>query len=379
MPPNQPPPEPQGQPESIIFSRFEGLKNVVDRERLSPRDLAQAINIDLDDDGQPHRRRGSTLVASGSFHSLWEADDGTVYGVKDGDLGIINPDYSFVTLLMGVGGGYSTGTTNIVYWQIADEIYFTCTSCSGIITHSTGQVNDWGPAQNFWLSPVVNPTSTLPAIRGKLLGAPPLASCLAYYNGRLYLAAGKMLWVTEFQLYNFVDKTRGFIQFENDITMVGVVTDGLYVGTDEGVWFLQGGSFETLRRSRVMDSPVLPGSMVYVPAELANPPDVGLSYRPNPAMQVSIAFMTTRGFCVGEDGGKCANLTEAKVFFPVGKRAAAFFRRQDGMNQYVVSLDAEGGPVNGARFGDYVDAEIIRGNAIWVDVVDSFNLAERMT
>jgi hypothetical protein len=361
-----PPVEPQGVPEGMSVGKFDGLKNTVDRERLGPRDLAQAVNVDLDDDGQLHRRRGRVQVATGDFHSLWNANDGTVYGVKDNDLGIVRPDYSFSTVYPNVG------EATIAYCQINDEIFFSNAYCNGVITHSQGVVNDWGPAQDFWLSPVVNPTATLPAIAGRLMGAPPLATILGYYNGRIYLATGRMLWATDFQLYHLVNKTRGFIQFEDEITMVGVVADGVYVGTTQGLWFLGGGSFETLKRVRSMDSPVIPGSMVYIPAELANP------HRPADAtpVEVSVAFMTTRGFCVGQDGGQCLNMTEANFFFPEAVRASAFFRRQDGMNQYITSLDAEGSPVNGARFGDYVDAEIIRGNAQWVDMTEGFGTLE---
>ena len=348
----------QEAPESITFGSFDGYKNTVSRERLGPRDLAVAMNIDLDDDGQPHRRRGRTQVASGNFHSLFNADDGTVYGVKNGDLGIIRPDYSFDVLVANATGTFEAGSPQIAWWQIGDAIYFTSPAGAGIISHQTGVVTDWGPAEPFFLSPVVNPSPTLPAIRVKLLGAPPLASDIAYYNGRLYLAAGRFLWATEFQLYDLVDKTRGYIQFENIITMVGVVSDGLYIGTTEGVWFLGGGSFETLKRVRVMDNGVIPGSMTYVPGELANPNIKGTS--PPQPMDVSVMFMTTRGYCVGQDSGRCTNMTEATVFFPNAKRAASFYRRQDGMNHYVVALDSQGDPNNAARFGDFVDAEIIR-------------------
>ena len=98
--------------------------------------------------------------------------------------------------------------------------------------------------------------------------------------------------------------------------------------------------------------------MVVVQLELLGPPQVRGAVTP---MEVSIAFMTTRGFCVGEDSGKATNLTEATYFFPVADRATAFFRRQDGMNQYIVNADSGGEPVNGARIGDYIDTQIIRG------------------
>lgn len=366
---------PQGAPESIRFQRFDGLKNTVDRNSLGPTDLAEAMNVDLDDAGKPHRRRGRTLVASGNFHSTWNAQDGTVYGVKNGDLGIIESDYYFNVIQAGVGGGGVLGSLN--YEQIGDEIYFASAYSSGIIAHKTGIVSPWGPSQDFFFSPVVDPTSTLPAIAPKIYGGPPRATSLAYYNGRIYLAKERMLWATILYLYSLVDKNRGFVQFEDDITMVAVVADGLYVGTTEGCWFLHGGSFETLQRVRVMDSPVIPGSMVYIPAELANPPQVGPGV--DSPVQVSVAFMTTRGFCVGEDGGKTTNFTEGKYFFPQAPSAAAMWRRQDGMNQYIVSLHGSGDPVNGARIGKYVDPAIKRGKAHWVDVADCARATELWT
>ena len=363
----QPIPDPTEDPK-IQFGKFDGYTNTVDRHALGPRDLSLALDIDLDDVGLAHRRRGRTQVANGNFHSLWNAEDGTVYGVKNGVLGIINPDYSFVSLGFIVGGSYDAGFGAVAFCQIKHKIYFSFPNGSGIIDHALGTIGPWGPAQDFWYSPVVDPTSTLPPIRGKLLGAPPYANYLTYYNGRIYLATGNMVWATEYFLYNFVDKTKGFFQFEGEVTMLMAVMDGIYVGTTEGLWFLAGGSFAEMKRLRVMDSPVIPGSAVLIPAELANPPQVGTeAVTP---MEVSVAFMTTRGFCVGEDGGKASNLTENKVFFPVSKRAAAFFRRQDGRNHYVVCADSEGQPVNGAAFGKFVDPEIRRGNVTWIDIGD---------
>ncbi len=359
---------PQGVPESVVFAKFSGLKNTVSRERLHADELAVAVNVDFDDAGQPHRRRGRRRVATGYFHSLWTSNDGTVYGVKDGSFGIIEPDYFFTDL------GRTVGDSPLCYEQVGDEVFFSGEYASGVVTHPTGVVEDWGPSQSFWWSPVDNPSDTLPAIKGKLLGAPPQASAMVYYNGRIYIAAGKMLWATVFQQYHHVDKTRGFIQFEDDITMVLAVSDGLYVGTRSGVYFMQGGSFEKLQRRRVMDSGVLSGSGIPIPAELANPPQEGIDK--DEPMSVSAAFFTTNGFCVGQESGKCTNLTEGNFFFPTSLRATAFFRRQDGMNHYVVCLAHGGDPTSNARFG-YVDVALIRDKDHWVTVSDTAKATEQ--
>ncbi len=101
--------------------------------------------------------------------------------------------------------------------------------------------------------------------------------------------------------------------------------------------------------------------MVLIPSELANPPQTGLDA--DTPLQVSLSFMTTNGFCVGQDGGQTLNLTEGKFFFPAAQSAAAMFRRQDGMNQYIAAMQSGGDPQNNAAIGDYIDVTIIRASA----------------
>lgn len=372
----RPAPPPQSdQPESIIFQEFEGLVNIVTPERLGPKELEFAINVDLDDRGQFHRRRGRRKVSSGNFSSLFTDSDGFTLGVKDGDIGLVNPDFSFRV----IDGGYPTDP--LAWVQVGSKIYFSSRTRAGKIDRDTWEIASWGTTPDLWYSPVVNPTVTLPAIRGRLYGAPPLATCLAYFDGRIYLGAGHTVWQTELYLYDFVDKTRGFWNFEADITMIGAVTDGIYVGTKEGVWFLNKSfRMETqkmdAKRLRVMDTPVIPGSLVYFPGELGNPPQVGL--QANTKVQVSILFLTEEGYCGGMDSGVCYNYTENKFVFPGIVTAAAAFRRQDAINQYLVCANSEGTPIADARIGDYTNVVIRRGGE-WntlherVRILDAFS------
>lgn len=363
----QPTPPPNLPPTSVIFDKFDGLKNTLQPERLGPRDLVRARNVTLDDSGQLSRRRGFTKMVSGNAHSLFTAAQGSpTLAVLNGSIGILNPDYTFAAMRSGIGSDPSTGATPLSYAQVGPSVYYSGPTDSGIVDLSTRTVSDWGADADLWLSPVVNPTATLPAIAGKLLGKPPNASAIAYFNGRIYLAQGRTLWWTELYLYNYVNKTRTFAMLETDITMVGAVGDGIYVGTTEGLWFLSPkqirlGEPPELGRVRVMDSPVIPGSMVMIPAELGNPPQVGLES--DTPLQVSIAFMTANGFCAAQDGGQVYNLTESKFFFPSAQSAAALFRRQDGMNQYITSMQSGGDPQNAAAIGDYIDVTIIRASA----------------
>ena len=191
---------------------------------------------------------------------------------------------------------------------------------------------------------------------------------------------GRQVWYTELYLYDWIDATQGFWTFEADVTMIGAVSDGIYVGTTEGVWFIAKqwqweAKAVAAKRTRVMDFGVIPGSMVYVPAELANPPQV--DQRSDTPVKVSIAFMTKEGFCGGQDSGVCYNFTETKFVFPDSVSAASLFRRQQGLNQFLTVLNSDGQPVANARIGDYADATLLQ-NADWNSVQERVGVRDTL-
>jgi hypothetical protein len=344
----QPPPEEL--PESIVIRGFAGLKNTLAPERLGAEDLERALNIDLDDTGQPRRRRGYTLKDAASYHSIREIG-GKVYGVRAGVLGIIRANYSFTAL-------QTVGDLPVCYAEVNGDVYFSSAGGSGMIAQDE-TVSAWGSSngQNQWLSPVIVPTNTLGAISGKLLGSPPVASSIEAYKGRIYLANEKVLWATELYLYHYVDKTKNYMSFEHDITLLMAVDDGIYVGTTGGLYFIKGtlGAFAV---SQVSSGAVLPGSGVWVSADFVHP---NARQAPMPTGQAAV-MLTAEGVLVGFDGGTCYNLTHDRVVLPDGVSAAALYRQDQGVNTYVAAVDSAGGPSANTRIGDYVDAEIIRAS-----------------
>lgn len=346
---SRPPYEP---PEPITLSQFAGIRNTVAPERLLASELEAATNIDLDDRGQPRRRRGYELKSAGVWHSLHTVK-GKTYGVKDGVLGIVRPNYSFVSL-------QTVGPEALSYTQVDDRTYFSSLTASGVILPDE-TVAPWGAltSENTWLSPVVAPTDTLGAIRGKLLGAPPMATQIAYYKGRIYMLCGKTLWATELYLYNYVDKTRNFIQLEGEGTLLMAMEDGLYVGTETELVFFSG-VLGTMKRNFIQSGRVLSGSGVTVPAELVHP--AAQAGQPVPVGEAAV-FMTEAGICAGFDGGQVFNLTQGRVIFPQATSAAALFRQDLGANTYVAVTDSGGTPSANTRIGDFVDAEIVRFQA----------------
>lgn len=342
------PPEP---PESITLGVFAGIKNTVAPERLREGELEAAVNVDIDDVGQLRRRRGYVRRDSANWHSITTIA-GRTFGVRDGVLGIIATGFVFTPLI-------SVGPDRLSYTAVGETVYFSSDTASGKIVEGVPQ--PWGaevsPGQ--WISPVMRPTETLGAVAGRMLGAVPMASEIEHYKGRIYLANERVLWATELYLYDLVDKTKGFIPFEHDITMVRAVDDGLYVGTTEQLFFLQGTYSDGLKRSVVIDSPVIRGSSVLAPTADVHPQVKKGGDVPEGTSPV---FMTADGICVGLDGGQVYNLTRGRVVFPAAVGAAALYRADQGANAYVAVADSAGGPSANARIGDYVDAEIIRAS-----------------
>jgi len=342
-----PPPEP---PESIILGMFSGVKNTVSPERLREGELEAAVNVDIDDAGQARRRRGQTLRHADPHHSAITIG-GRTFVVRDGVLGVLGTDFTHTPLT-------TVGADPLSYTSVGDVVYFSSRSASGRIVDDA--VLPWGAevSPGEWLSPVMRPTETLGAISGQLLGAPPMATEIEYYKGRIYLVHDKLLWATELYLYDRVDKTKGFIQFEDPITLVQAVESGLFVGTTAQLFFLRGTYSEGLKRSIVLDAAVIQGSAVKAPTADVHP-DTKSGAVPEGTSPV---FMTSEGICCGLDDGRVYNLTRGRVVFPSAVSAAALYRMDQGANAYVAVANSAGGPSASARIGDYVDAEIVRAS-----------------
>ena len=321
---------PPDAPESIIIERFLGLNNVRTLERLAVGELSIARNVVIDDVEQMRVRDGYTAVDSGNWHSFCNIA-GRALVVRNDVLGLLEAGPTFFPLA-------TVGSDLLSYTSVGDTIYASSISWSGQIS-PTNIVSPWGanddPGQ--WISPVKTPTATMGAISGRQLVAPPLASLVEEHRGRIYLAVGNVLWVTELYLYSQVDLHRNFIQFEHAITLLYSHRGGLLVGTTEKIYFLPGTFSEGMRMSTVMDAGAIPGSLTLIPAPKVHPQ---AGQQPVPGGELPV-FLSTLGICTVLENGDVHNLTDGRVQFSNLTRAAALHRDDPGDSQYVVA-DAGG-------------------------------------
>lgn len=199
---------------------------------------------------------------------------------------------------------------------------------------------------------IADAPSTLGSISRTLGQHPPLGTGpSAYFMGRLYLSDGNVVWVTEPYQYEAVRLSESFMQFESDITFIAPVTDGVYYGTTNEVFFVAG-AYPDVKRVSVVN--------YGAPLQAASRIDPDYVLKADIQSNSAILVVTHQGVCVGYDSGRFTNVTNQTVWLPQAESAATLVRHQDGLNQFIGVLNHSGAPSGSARFGDYVDAEIRR-------------------
>lgn len=406
------------------IQQFSGLANKVAQEAIPLGALTTATNTDIDNAGKLRRRRGTTLVSTGGFHSLFATSDTEGYVVKDGDLCRFSASMAMEVIAQGVGDD------PLSYVRVADRIY--AKSRTQALTFTPhGAAQPWGIpiVAGFTVTPIgsilggtgfqiaVAYRRTLDGLEGGVIGAqdatgsaftvsnipsipghtasiymtsgsgenlflaaegvvgsatvyqsmvldiplrtldktPPTgAGPLAWLFGRILIADGNVLWATDPYQYELVDMIAGYKMFESEITFVGNVSNGVFIGTQTGVFFMSG-PFEAAQLTRV--------STHRTPKQVPQPIDMAEVLKGDD-QGVGLLFMTDGGVCVGTAGGQVTNLTNKIFEFPKAEAMSVMVRSQDGMDQFVGVASHPGAPTGSARFGDFVDAEIVRFGGI---------------
>lgn len=181
------------------------------------------------------------------------------------------------------------------------------------------------------------------------LQAPEPSTHLETYNGRIYSAVGDVLLATQALNYDLTRPSTDFVVFPDPITMVKSVVDGLYVGTQHGVTYLDGDDLPRFKTRPADMLPPISGSALAVDGGLFGESGKG------------IVWLTRRGWVFGGAGGRVKRLTEAQMALPSYDRAASLYREHDGMRQ-VMSFVKGGGEAAGAS--DSYDVEIVRNGQI---------------
>ena len=386
----------------VVFKEFAGL-NSGNPERLTPADLVEALNVDVDDTGQISRRTGFASVRAGAAHSLWSGGSVALF-VSGSTLYRLNADYSSLALCA------VTPDLPVSYAEVAGRIYWS----NGV---ETG-VYDGGPRTWGLMVPALPDVAviggSLPAGTylysmtyrrgdGQESGAPVAGSIdLTEAGGlRFTLVAsadpsvvGATIYLSQQNgdvLYRAVDTLGTSVDYTGDLVrlvtpldtlLLGPAPAGQIVAQYNGRVYVASGSalyasepfgYELfdLRQYTIIDAseitivaPVTDGIFVGTrervvflagqgPESFVMQPksDCGaipgtLAYVDQDAAKFEIAgkrvalFATARGLLAVADGGTSFDLTQSKFVMPRYHRGAGLYRSDGGDFRYVAILQS---------------------------------------
>lgn len=291
---------------TVEYKRFKGVYNLEDVWRVRPQEssfLSGSSNCFADKTEGMVSREGYLSRDSGSYHSLWR--DGGI------NLGVVNNNLCRIYI-----SGNSIGTTvlqsrvgdNRFNFTMGDKIYGTNSLLFGYLDL----------ASNSW----VTPSGTTQTFKRVM----PAGHLIEWFNGRLYIALNNLVVISDPMapiIYD-VREDKSFIQMGSKLTMMAGVDDGLWVSDENEIVFLPGAGPTNFSLKPVVDYKVIEGSYTK---------KTGIVVRDE--FYPSCVFMTTsKGICLGGNGGKFINLTELNFNMPNSTTGFGFLRRGT-YNQYI--------------------------------------------
>jgi hypothetical protein len=292
---------------SKTFKAFLGTDNTSDlaADRIKGRGiyLYETDNVDIDDNGKPHRRDGygSQVVDSTTIHSWWS--DGVTGLFVDGTtLKRLNTDYSVTSLITGIDP-----SDRMVYVKVNNQIFFSNNSIVGYIVDGLPY-------------PFTDPNREF---KIKMVGG----QILEFYNSRLYAASGANLFFSDATIFTQMDKRKNAIAFPGRITMVKAVSGGLYVSADDKTFWLEGDSpFSPFRQTQVSDLGAIEGTAITVDGDYIKG-----------KIQGRTVYWTDSGGCVqkGFPGGIITQLQDGLFALSDLVKGTAILKDDHGYSQYV--------------------------------------------
>jgi hypothetical protein len=293
------------------ISNILGIHNLPDAARIEPRGassyLFAGVNIDIDNQGMPHRRKGYLPASySGSrIHSLFGNKVDTLF-VEGPDLKRLDTDtFTASTVRAGVG------EARMVYVDAAGRIFYTNNQVIGYVQAGAGYTFS-------------TPTATykIPMPPGHLID---------WFNGRLYVARKGEIWFSDAMYPGQTDSRRGFKQIGGYLTLMRAVRDGMYVSDGKAVYFMGGLSPKEFILVKVDEHPAIPGTDYVTDGE--NIGDGSLTGK-------VVVWLSPMGICAGGSGGTVRNLTSEHYHPRLSGQGHALVRiNPRGYHEYLVALD----------------------------------------
>ncbi len=286
---------------------FLGIANQGDATKLLPAGgksyQATASNVDIDDDGMPHRRKGYAAVSySGTaVHSLWGNGETALF-VDNGTLKILNLDFTATNLRTSVGSG------RMAYAESADRIFYTNSQVIGYVKDRAG-----------YLFPAPTMTFRIPMPAGQLI---------EWFNGRLYVAREKVIRYSDPMYPGQTHEQKGFTAFAGRITLLRAIRNtGILVSDSHKTYLMEGLDAPAMKLRKLCDYPAILGTDAKTD---------GTKLGGDLSGEV-VLWLSREGICLAGEGGTFRAATR-KFYWPASTAEGnAIMRETQGFNQYLVT------------------------------------------
>jgi hypothetical protein len=275
----------------IVYKASYGLNTYEDPIDLAVMDkydriyFTENVNFIVRPNGRVERRFGYSQLASGNF-SLISKTTPTV-GVVDGNLCIINSDGTTKYLRDSEQSKY------ISYIKFMDMIYYSSDVINGIIhdgNNYTWEASEYnGPDTDKQFETVV-----------------PIGSLLELHSGRMLIGKEDMLIVSELFDFGLYELDQGTFLFETDLTMIASVNKGIWIGTNDGLYWIQGDNPSDWIPIKISDDIPITGTNCKIPAHRFGLADI------IPSGEGHIIY-TNNGISIIGDKGFYLNTFEKKI------------------------------------------------------------------
>lgn len=304
---------------------------------------------------------GATIATAIGSNRLWFCNlpdgrttftNGLINGITDGttttEWGVPTPP-SVGSAITGAGslaaGEYRYGVTFVradgIESGMAFSAPFTLTQGSGIsfiglpvdadyltrvyMTTANGTEFYYAGAAGAGSLSFTGPNSSLVLpCRTAYLDRMPIGTVTAFWRGRVLVAAGNTLWGSLPMRWELCDMRRDFKQFAGNITLIQPMDNGIFIGTEDELVFMQGKEFDKLEYNPVHSGRVVLGSGVATDAGKIDP-------KRNGTAMVCIA---DGGILAGYGTGEIVRLTHTR-YKTAATEVSACVRQQDGYLQYL--------------------------------------------
>lgn len=281
--------------EVVLYKKSIGLDNVSDALRVpfDPKEgvssLAAAVNVEFERSGVIMRRKGYRKVLSRTgAHSVFGFGKKGLF-VAGSSLYLLNSDFTETGLRSGL-----TQNLRMYYADVADRVYYSNGAQRGYVEGTTSYA--WTKGS------YVGPTTQ------REFYDPPNGTHLLVWNGRMYIVAGNLVYYSEPFSYHAFALGDRYLPFKSKIYMLIGVDDGLYVATEDGIYFLSGADGPELRAPSLLAADrIIEHSEVRIDLERVRDFGAGEGYM----------FAGQKGLYIAGKSGMIRNVTRDNLKYPV--------------------------------------------------------------